>query len=237
MGFICPAHHRRREQRARRVGVSARPAKTAVAQLGKRDVAEIEEVWHALAPPFAWIEGRGPAPDVRQAVVFRPLMLSHALEEDDWATLDLAQFWAEWKWDGIRVQIAGGSGETLLFARSGDDISGSFPDIVEGCRFDAVLDGELLVVRNGVVAPSAICSSASIVRGSRSGSLSSFRPMFGSTTSSWPMARTCGPCRCQNGVSGWRPGMRASIHCELTCPRSFPRKRQRTLLLQFLGPS
>ena len=140
-----------------RVGVSTRLAKTAVAQLGGRDVAEIEEVWHALGPPyenlFAWIEGRGPLPDVRQALVFRPLMLSHPLEDDDWAALDLAQFWAEWKWDGIRVQIAGDSNQTLLFSRSGDDISGSFPDIVGGSRFDAVLDGELLVVRDGVVAP------------------------------------------------------------------------------------
>ena len=142
---------------ALRVGVSARLAKTAVAQLGGHEVAEIEEIWHALAPPyeslFAWIEGRALAPDVRQALVSRPLMLSHALEDDDWAALDLAQFWAEWKWDGIRVQIAAGPAQTLLFSRSGDDISGSFPDIVEGCRFDAVLDGELLVVRDGVVAP------------------------------------------------------------------------------------
>ena len=142
---------------ALRVGVSGRLAKTAVAQLDGREIAEIEEVWHALAPPyeslFAWIEGRGPLPDVRQALVFRPLMLSHPLEDDDWAALDLAQFWAEWKWDGIRVQIAGGSDQTLLFSRSGDDISGSFPDIVAGCRFDAVLDGELLVMRDGVVAP------------------------------------------------------------------------------------
>ena len=142
---------------ALRVGVSARLAKTAVAELAGRDVAEIEELWHAIAPPyeslFEWIEGRAPAPDVTQALVFRPLMLSHPLEEKDWEVLDLAEFWAEWKWDGIRVQIVGGRGSTLLFSRSGDDISRSFPDIVESCRFDAVVDGELLVVRDGMVAP------------------------------------------------------------------------------------
>ncbi len=142
---------------ALRVGVSARLAKTAVAAMGGRTVEEIEEVWHALAPPyerlFAALEAGTPIPDVRQALVFRPLMLSHALEESDWETLDLAQFWAEWKWDGIRVQIVSGCGNTLLFSRSGDDISGSFPDIVAACRCEAVLDGELLVVRNGEVAP------------------------------------------------------------------------------------
>jgi DNA ligase-1 len=142
---------------ALRVGVSARLAKTAVAEMAGFDVAQIEEVWHALAPPyenlFAWIEGRGPEPDVTQALVFRPLMLSHALEDKDWETLDLTEFWAEWKWDGIRVQIVGRPGQTVLFSRSGDDISRSFPDIVESCQFDAVLDGELLVMRDGVVAP------------------------------------------------------------------------------------
>jgi DNA ligase-1 len=140
-----------------RVGVSARLAKTAVAEMGGLSVGEIEEVWHAIAAPyeqlFAWVEGRLPPPDVASAPVFRPLMLSHPLEDSDWAALDLAEFWAEWKWDGIRVQIVSGRGQTILFSRSGDDISRSFPDIVEACRFDGVLDGELLVVRNGEVAP------------------------------------------------------------------------------------
>jgi DNA ligase-1 len=141
---------------ALRVGVSARLAKTAVAEMAGFAVGDIEEVWHALAPPyeplFAWLEGRGPRPDVRDAPVFRPLMLSHALEEADWAALDLAEFWAEWKWDGIRVQIVGAKGETHLFSRTGDDIGASFPDVVGGFNFSAVLDGELLVLRGGQVA-------------------------------------------------------------------------------------
>ena len=142
---------------ALRVGVSARLAKTAVAEMAAREVTEIEEVWHAIAPPyeglFAWIEGRGSIPDVTQALVFRPLMLSHPLERNDWDALDLAKFWAEWKWDGIRVQIVSRCEKTALFSRTGDDISRTFPDVVDGCRFDAVLDGELLVVRDGQVAP------------------------------------------------------------------------------------
>ena len=35
-----------------RVGVSARLAKQALADLGQVDVAEIEELWHGLAPPY-----------------------------------------------------------------------------------------------------------------------------------------------------------------------------------------
>ena len=49
-----------------RVGVSARLAKQALADLGGREVGEIEEVWHGLAPPyaalFAWLTGGGARP-------------------------------------------------------------------------------------------------------------------------------------------------------------------------------
>src|SRR5262249_28429210 len=87
------------------------------------------------------------------APVFRPLMLSHALEAADWTALDLTQFSAEWKWDGIRVQIVAGRGEARLYSRTGDEIGPSFPDVVTGFNFNAVLDGELLVLREGHVAP------------------------------------------------------------------------------------
>jgi DNA ligase-1 len=60
---------------------------------------------------------------------------------------------AEWKWDGIRVQAVHQGGEKRLFSRTGDDISSSFPDVVESIPEGAVLDGELLVVRDGEVAP------------------------------------------------------------------------------------
>src|SRR5436190_21958002 len=45
------------------------------------------------------LRGADPIPDVTQALVFRPLMLSHPLEDSDRAALDLAAYWAEWKWD------------------------------------------------------------------------------------------------------------------------------------------
>jgi DNA ligase 1 len=138
---------------ALRVGVSARLAKTAVADMAELQVDAVEQVWHGLTPPyeplFAWLEGRAPRPDVDGAPVFRPLMLSHPLEEADWATLELAEFSAEWKWDGIRVQIVASGGQRRLYTRTGDDISEAFPDVVSGFQFDAVLDGELLVVRDG----------------------------------------------------------------------------------------
>ncbi len=140
---------------ALRVGVSARLAKMALAELGTKSVDEIEEIWFGLEPPytnlFAWLDGAGPRPDVGAVPVFRPMMLAHPLEPEDWERLELADFAVEWKWDGIRVQVAGAGDTVRLSSRTGDDIGGSFPDLLAGFRFDAVLDGELLVVRDGKV--------------------------------------------------------------------------------------
>jgi DNA ligase-1 len=142
---------------APRVGVSARLAKTAVADMAGFKVDDIEQVWHALSPPyealFAWLDGRGPKPDVSSAPVFRPLMLSHPLEESDWAALDFSQYSAEWKWDGIRVQIVAGNGDTQLYSRTGDAVGQAFPDVLAGLSFDAVLDGELLVLHENEPPP------------------------------------------------------------------------------------
>ena len=141
-----------------RVGASARLAKLALAEYGRQEPAEIEEVWHGLAPPygtlFAWLDGNGPRPAADEAPVFRPLMLAHPVEGEDVAKVaaDLASYLAEWKWDGIRVQIAATSGGVRLYSRSGDDISNTFPDLVEAVSFEGVLDGELLVKRAGEVA-------------------------------------------------------------------------------------
>jgi DNA ligase-1 len=151
---------------APRIGVSARLAKTAVAGLGQMPPDEVEEVWHGLQPPyldlFAWVEGRSDRPRTSDPAPFRTPMLAHAIDETDFASLDPLDFRAEWKWDGVRVQAAGGLEEsgkrtTRLYSRTGEDVSAAFPDMIEalaGTAFDAVaIDGELLVVRDGLVQP------------------------------------------------------------------------------------
>jgi DNA ligase-1 len=143
-----------------RIGVSARLAKTAAASLGGVPADEVEQVWHGLEPPydslFAWLEGRGPRPEATDPAPFRPVMLSHPLEDADFDKLDPADFSAEWKWDGIRVQAVSGTRPdgtrlTRLYSRTGEDIAGAFPDLVEALTLDGALDGELLVMREGAV--------------------------------------------------------------------------------------
>ena len=144
-----------------RVGASARLAKIALAELAGGRIAadEIEEVWHGLTPPylslFAWLEGHGDRPDPAGAPVFRPLMLAQPLEAADLAALDPAAFRAEWKWDGIRAQLVAVPGGRRIFSRGAEDVSNTFPELVDAMDFHAVLDGELLVIRDGIVAPFA----------------------------------------------------------------------------------
>ena len=141
-----------------RVGVSASLIRKSLAQGFDRNLAEIEELWHALAPPyvglFAWLEGRADKPDTHGKAVFRPVMLAQTIGEGDLAKLHPGEFVAEWKWDGIRVQIAARGGEVRIFSRQGDDISHIFPEIVSVfLSYHCVVDGELLVMRAGAIAP------------------------------------------------------------------------------------
>jgi DNA ligase-1 len=139
-----------------RIGVSARLAKTAAAALGGKDPHEVELLWPGLAPPyvplFQWLDGRAEKPVSTDPAPFRPPMLAHAAEEPDLAGLDPTDHLAEWKWDGIRVQAVAGHGPdgTLvrrLYSRTGEDISRSFPDLVEALHLPGAIDGELLIMR------------------------------------------------------------------------------------------
>jgi DNA ligase 1 len=145
---------------AMRIGISARLAKTAAAALGDKDAHEIELMWPGLTPPyldlFAWLEGRAAKPVNLDPAPFRPVMLAHAIEAADFTDLDAADFIAEWKWDGIRVQAVSGRDErgnlvARLYSRTGEDITKSFPDLLPSLHLPGAIDGELLVLRDGRV--------------------------------------------------------------------------------------
>ena len=129
-----------------RIGVSARLAKVAFAQAFGVSVDAVEEYWHAVLPPydtlFAWAAQGDEAPDITATPHFRPFMLSHPFDGD---SLDMGAFAAEWKWDGIRVQVANIGGQARVYSRGGDDISRAFPELTVALPRNLVLDGELLV--------------------------------------------------------------------------------------------
>jgi DNA ligase-1 len=139
-----------------RIGVSARLAKTALAEWSGVDIDRIEEIWHGLAPPyqplFDWLEGRCPTPQTGDLPTFCPLMLAHPVEDSELDGLDPRDYLAEWKWDGIRVQLVARGDERRLYSRSGDEIGPAFPDVLAAMPAEVTLDGELLVLRGGEVA-------------------------------------------------------------------------------------
>ena len=146
---------------AMRVGASGRLVRTALAQMADDDartVTRIEELWAGLSPPyaplFAWLEG-GAEPDVDLSLAFRPVMLANPIDDARMASLDPGDYLAEWKWDGIRVQATAIGGERRLYTRTGDEIGLSFPDVIESMTWEGTVDGELLVLRDGMVAPFA----------------------------------------------------------------------------------
>jgi DNA ligase-1 len=131
---------------AMRIGISARLAKTAFAQAFAVSIEDVEEYWHGQVAPytplFDWAACGAEPPSAEGVPLFRPFMLAHPLDE---TVVDMKDYAAEWKWDGIRVQVVHAGDETRVYSRSGDDISGTFPEIAQALRIDAVLDGELLV--------------------------------------------------------------------------------------------
>jgi DNA ligase 1 len=139
-----------------RIGMSARSVKHVLADFGGIGVGEIEEVWHGQEPPyldlFAWLEKLGPKPENKDAVTFHPVMLAHALGDAEAGAIQPDEFMAEWKYDGIRVQLVSAPAGKALFSRSGDNISAAFPEVVARARFEAVLDGELIVKSGNAIA-------------------------------------------------------------------------------------
>lgn len=136
-----------------RVGISQRFLRQALADYGNIDIAEVEVIWHSLAPPyeilFAWLEGKAERPQVRAGPTFHPVMLAHPLPPHRLAEINSQHFAAEWKYDGVRVQLVVTREGVDLFSRTGDSMGRAFPEVLQAVHRPVVLDAELVVKPNG----------------------------------------------------------------------------------------
>lgn len=76
-----------------------------------------------------------------------PFFLAHALAEPLESLGDICDWYCEWKWDGIRVQLVKRAGQVMLWSRGEEMLSGRFPEIEQDALAlpdGTVLDGELL---------------------------------------------------------------------------------------------
>ena len=135
-----------------RIGVSSRLTKIALAKFSNKNLNDIEKIWHGVKPPynnlFKWLCDKGPIPKIDLNSTFNPMMLANPINEHDFQNLNPEKFIAEWKWDGIRVQIIINKNTVKIFSRTGDDITKSFPEINIDQKHMIVVDGELLVGEN-----------------------------------------------------------------------------------------
>ena len=133
-----------------RIGVSEKNAKVSLSKFGNVNLDQIEKIWHGFSPPyvklFSWLEKGGPIPKIDILKTFHPMMLADQIDsKNDFRKLSPDDFEAEWKWDGIRVQLIISDTETVIFSRNGDNITNSFPELRFKTNRNVVLDGELLV--------------------------------------------------------------------------------------------
>jgi ATP-dependent DNA ligase len=141
-----------------RVGVSQLLVTRALAQVGGlTQPAVAHRLMGDWEPTPAFFE-RLLAPGSGDADVSRPypFCLAHALEGDPAALGPVADWQAEWKWDGIRSQLIRRAGQTFLWTRGEELVTERYPELRDlGGRLPdgTVIDGEILPWGPGGVMP------------------------------------------------------------------------------------
>jgi DNA ligase-1 len=132
-----------------RVGASQRLVIRALAESSGVDDGVIAHRLMGAWDPTPEFFQRLIAPDTRDADVSRPypFFLAHPLEREPAELGELAEWIAEWKWDGIRAQLIRRAGRTFLWSRGEELLAGRFPEVEETGALlpeGTVIDGELL---------------------------------------------------------------------------------------------
>jgi DNA ligase-1 len=151
-----------------RVGVSRTLVARALAELAGIDPAEMAHrlmggppadgpgFTRLLAPVSSATDSRRPYPFFLASALDRTPV--EQVAEDLGA---VAEWQAEWKWDGMRAQLVRRGDDATLWSRGEELVNDAFPEIVDAGRplpAGTVLDGELLAVRGGRLLPFAMLS-------------------------------------------------------------------------------
>ncbi len=141
-----------------RVGASQRLVTRALAEVSGVEEGVIAHRLMGAWEPTADFFQRLIAPDTRDADVSRPypFFLAHPLEGEPSELGEIADWIAEWKWDGIRAQLIRRAGTSFLWSRGEELLSGRFPEIEDQGALlpeGTVIDGELLPWMDGSPLP------------------------------------------------------------------------------------
>ena len=143
-----------------RMGASQRLVIRALAEMSGVEEGVIAHRLMGAWEPTADFFQRLIAPDTRDADVSRPypFFLAHPLEGTPSDLGEIADWIAEWKWDGIRAQLIRRAGTSFLWSRGEELLSGRFPEIEDQGALlpeGTVIDGELLPWMDGSPLPFA----------------------------------------------------------------------------------
>lgn len=132
-----------------RMGVSQKLMTRALAQATGRDEADLaHRLMGAWTPEtvsyHALLDANDPAADLSRPY---PFFLAYPLEAEPATLGDPADWFAEWKWDGIRGQLVFRGGALALWSRGEELITDRFPEFARLGDFlpaGTVIDGEVM---------------------------------------------------------------------------------------------
>jgi DNA ligase-1 len=141
-----------------RMGVSQKLMTRALARATGIDEAELAHRlmgdWTPATTSFdALVHGRDPVAGLSRPY---PFCLAYQVEGDPAALGAPGDWFAEWKWDGIRGQLVRRGGAHFLWSRGEELLTDRFPEFAEALDRLAdgtVLDGEVLAWKDGAVLP------------------------------------------------------------------------------------
>ena len=145
-----------------RVGVSAGLAARALAEHAGLPVTTVQQRlagdWHPSAASYAALLA---ASDSAARDLSRPypFCLASPLEAAPESLGEARDWLAEWKWDGIRAQVIRRNGETWVWSRGEERLTGRFPEVEALAALlpdGTVIDGEILAWRDGAALPFAL---------------------------------------------------------------------------------
>jgi DNA ligase 1 len=144
-----------------RVGVSQRLVTRALSDASGVDRAVVAHRLMGNWEPTAEFYAALLSHETEDADISRPypFFLAYPIEDDPQAEIgEIAQWQAEWKWDGIRGQLIRREGQTFIWSRGEELVTDRYPEVAEaaeGLPDGVVLDGELLPWKDGQVMPFA----------------------------------------------------------------------------------
>jgi DNA ligase-1 len=138
-----------------RVGISLQTLTSALSDVCGVEAAILAQRLTMIDQPTADFYRRLIAPDISAEVCSRPYPFGRAFPILQPAVLGDVQEWqAEWKWDGLRVQVIHRQGQVFIWSRGESWLTTRCPEVADFAHQlpdGTVLDGELLAWKNGSV--------------------------------------------------------------------------------------